>query len=245
MKLGFFDSGLGGLLMMESCKKVFPKYNYVFTGDIKNIPYGPRTSEEIFMYMEPYVLYLLNTVHCDYVCIACNTASVKGLPLFIKKYPQYVHRIIDIVEPTIHFLSNNYQENNILLVLATQGTVSSGVYTSIKNKIITQIPMPGLVNLIELNKKHEAIEMVKDAISYHNTSLVLLGCTHYIWLVRVLEKEFPHITFIGQNIILEKIFNNLEQIYENTEEGSSSYYVSGDHEGYTQRYSFPFKKLEL
>jgi len=247
MKFGFFDSGLGGLLMMQSCILQHPHNNYVYVGDTKNLPYGPRASVEIDYLMEPYLLYLIEEEKCDYVFIACNTASVRALPIFIKKYPHYKHHIIDIIIPTLEFLNNISPAE--ILVLATQGTVASKVYTQIKDTIVRQVAMPGLVDLIEQGRKVEAIIMVRDALSYYpSITSVLLGCTHYVWLKDDLKTCFPSISFISQDTLLKKVINKLSLRTKKQRDfifHKPRYYVSGSSIEYSKKYNFPFKKLPL
>lgn len=246
MKFGFFDSGLGGLLMMQLCKEKYPEHNYVYVGDTVNLPYGPRDANEIEGFMSPYICWLLEKAHCDYVIIACNTASVKALEIFYLKFPSYRNKVIGITNPTISYLEN-LDGNRSLLLLATQGTVASKLYDIHIN--IDQVAMPGLVDLIESGKKSEALKMVIDALRYYpDITEVFLGCTHYVWLQKNLQDMFPDISFIGQDIILQELIESLAKNNKTPDDfliQQPEYYVSGSSMEYSERYGIPFKKLLL
>ncbi len=242
MKLGFFDSGLGGLLMMESCKKKYPNHQYVYLGDTKNLPYGPRSSEDIESFMSPYICYLLEDQNCDYVFIACNTASVRALPLFKRKYSHYTNKVIGIVKPSCDFLKSTLRSADELLVLGTQGTVASNLYRVLPK--IQQVAMPGLVELIEENKKKEALVLVQDALTYYpNITHVLLGCTHYSWLKQDLKKYYPNIYFISQDIVLCNVLQNL--LKKESIQKTSHYFVSSSSQEYIQKYNKNFIQIIL
>jgi glutamate racemase len=239
MRLGFFDSGLGGLLVMESCRKAHPKHEYIYLGDTKNLPYGPRESKEVYNLMKPYLLYLLDLKKCDYVIVACNTASVRALGFFIAEFPQHESNLINITESTVDLLAKLKSQNQRTLVLATQGTVKSTVYQSSYD----QVAMPGLVELIEYNHRKEAIFMVDDVLSYYpNINNVLLGCTHYLFLQKTLQEKYPHINFIGQEVLLVELISPLAEtdIYSGPE-----YYLSADEDVYASRYKLPFQLINL
>jgi glutamate racemase len=79
MKIGIFDSGLGGLIVTRAIQKELPQYNYVYLGDTKRVPYGNRSHETVFKFTKEGVDYLLRKENCEIVIIACNTASARAL----------------------------------------------------------------------------------------------------------------------------------------------------------------------
>lgn len=233
MNIAFFDSGLGGFLMMNSIRKKITKHSYTYVGDTKNVPYGPRKPLEVLNYTEPILLSLMTTQ--DVVVVACNTACVKALPLFIQKYPQYKDRIINIAELTL----KKFQNTKIDSVLATLGTVKSGFYDEICAPS-RQIAMPGLVDVIEAQDMLAGLSSVDDVIAYsEDTKKILLGCTHYLWLKDSLLQKYPNIDWIGQDDIL------LEQIKLFAEDTAGvEYYVTGDHGAYSKLHNVNFRKYK-
>jgi glutamate racemase len=238
MKIGFFDSGLGGLLMMNSCRKTYPQYDYLYVGDTLHLPYGPKTTDDILSHMEPYLLWLFEEKKCDYICVACNTASVKALPLFLKKYPHYKIRFIDILQPTQDFLR---ETNKPYIILATEGTVASNCYNVSEN--IFQISMPGLVELIEDYKKDEAMIMVNKVLSnYPDILHVFLACTHYIFLKKEIEYLYPHKACIAQDIFIKNSINSIN--YHAEKKGQTEYFVSNHGHEYTKKYGNVFTHIQ-
>ena len=120
MKIGFFDSGLGGLLVMEVCRKILPGNSYVYLGDTLNLPYGPRETKDILRLATPAIDYLLEVKSCDLVVVACNTISVRALDEYRKLYPHHAEKVIGINQPTEMYLTKSSLDS--LLVLATSGS---------------------------------------------------------------------------------------------------------------------------
>ena len=79
MKIGIFDSGLGGLIVARAIQKAMPEYDYVYFGDTKRVPYGNRSHEAVYEYTKEGVEYLFRQENCGIVIIACNTASAEAL----------------------------------------------------------------------------------------------------------------------------------------------------------------------
>ena len=91
MKIGIFDSGLGGLFTMKGIAKAMPAYDYVYLGDTKRLPYGNRSADTIFEFLKDGVDFLFSK-ECLLVIVACNTASAEALrrvqrEYLPKKYP--------------------------------------------------------------------------------------------------------------------------------------------------------------
>lgn len=234
MKIGFFDSGLGGLLMMESCRENHPDHDYCYVGDTAHLPYGPRTGKEIAGLIEVYLLYLFREQSCDYVCIACNTASVRGLPFFLDKYPQYKNRLLDIVAPTQELLTTTRDS----LVLATTGTVKSKKYDAGD----AVVAMPGLVECIESHKINEAIAMVKQVVDqYSQTKVLVLACTHYKYLEDILSLEYPNIDIVSQ---AELIAEQISRLDTTKTPQDPCYFLTADVATYTSLYKKDFKILD-
>lgn len=237
MKIGFFDSGLGGLLMMRTLREKYKYDDFIYVGDTENLPYGPKDKFDILINMEPYLLWLFEEKECDYICIACNTASVKSFDLFIKKYPHYQDRFIDIVSPTIAYL----KAVDTALVLATTGTVLSGQYKV--HEGIKQIPMPGLVDLIEEFREEEALVMIDDILLYYpDIQYVMLGCTHYVFLKDRLSEKYPRKKFISQS---DFVLGRIHKVGTFEKKGSDEYFVSKESQLYSQKYNKIFSHIQL
>jgi len=86
MRIGIFDSGLGGLIIAKAIKKAMPEYDYVYLGDTKRVPYGNRSHETVFEFTKQAVDYLFRKENCAIVIVACNTASARALRRIQQEY---------------------------------------------------------------------------------------------------------------------------------------------------------------
>jgi len=199
-KIGFFDSGLGGLTILKAVTKKLPNYDYLFYGDTAHLPLGDKTEEKILVYTKEGVAELFKN-NCELVIIACNTASAETLRRlqdgFLKEnYPE--RRILGVVIPTVEALIMS--ESNAALLIATKRTVESGKYeTELKNRQTRDIKLysvatPSLVPLIENGQSDEALKSAIEAIETerhkHYFDTVILGCTHYTKLKEGLRAYF-------------------------------------------------------
>lgn len=188
MKIGVFDSGLGGLFILRALKKQLPEYDYIYLGDTQRVPYGNRSREAIYHFLEQAVDYLFKE-NCALIIIACNTASAEALRKIQQHYlPRHypTRRVLGVIIPTAEevLTVKNIQR---LGVLATQGTVNSGAYVREIKKLnpriqVFQSAAPLLVPLIENNgaKWSEPIlqEYLKPLLR-KRVQAIILGCTHY------------------------------------------------------------------
>ena len=86
MKIGIFDSGLGGLIIIKAIRRTMPEYDYIYLGDTKRVPYGNRSEETVFEFTKECVDYLFRKENCAIVIIACNTASARALRKIQQEY---------------------------------------------------------------------------------------------------------------------------------------------------------------
>ena len=200
MKIGFFDSGLGGLMILKAVAKALPGYDYEFYGDTANLPYGEKSEEEIFELTKKGIEHLFLR-ECALIIIACNTASAETLrrlqdEFLPEQYPD--RRILGVIIPTIEEVVREKYSNAILL--ATKRTVESKKYEKELQKLgsdvtLISIAMPELVPLIELGEIEaattSAISTIEQArVGEGERGVVILGCTHYCLLKNSLREHF-------------------------------------------------------
>lgn len=211
MKIGFFDSGLGGLIIMSAVTRALPQYDYVFLGDTLNVPYGNRSHEFIYEATQKAVAHLFEQ-DCALVIMACNTAAVTALrPLqqnwLMDHYPD--RRILGVVVPTLEAAIENNHTN--IGLLATSATVNSGVYEAELQKINPDIQIhskaaPLLVPLIENDGKKWVRPILEDYLApllKENVQSLILGCSHYPFLRKdiedILKEKSFETTIISQD----------------------------------------------
>lgn len=221
MKIGIFDSGIGGLIVTRAITEKLPNHDIIYLGDTLHCPYGGRSSEAVYHYTEKAVEYLFEQ-DCQLVVLACNTASACALrtlqqKYLVKNYPD--RRILGVVVPTIEeAVESGYKK---IGVLATARTVESGVFEQEIMKLdesiqISALAAPLLVPLIENNAAHLAkpiLEGYLDTLGADKLDALLLGCTHYPFLKPQMEEILPKsVKILSQDeFIPEKLANYLER----------------------------------
>ena len=127
MKIGVFDSGYGGLTILEKIRERLPGYDYIYLGDNARAPYGTRSFQVIYEYTLQAVRYL-QAQGCRLIILACNTASAKALRT-IQQHdidPDKL-RVLGVIRPTVEVVPSLTRNGHIGIV-ATPGTVSSESY---------------------------------------------------------------------------------------------------------------------
>lgn len=210
MKIGFFDSGLGGLVVLKAVARALPEYDYEFYGDTANVPYGDKSEEQIFELTKAGILHLFER-GCLLVIVACNTASSETLRRlqdgFLKnEFPH--HRVLGVIIPTVEELVTLGLKHALLV--ATTRTVNSGKYERELSKL-TNVPLitaratPELVPLIELGEAEAAFESLAATIrGAGEMDGLILGCTHYSVLKESLRVAFPTLCIISQDEIIPR-----------------------------------------
>jgi len=216
MKIGLFDSGLGGLLILKAVAKHLPEYDYEYYGDTKNLPYGDRIEEEIYTLTKAGVEHLFER-DCALVIIACNTASAETLRRLQDEFLPSQHpsrRILGVIIPVVEEVLES--ECRRVLMFATARTVSSGKYhlefgkrdeTDTK---IEAVATPELVPLIEAGKLDGAGAIAQALVEDRLIAGVpleglILGCTHYTLLSDKLKKAFQgKVKIFSQTEIIPK-----------------------------------------
>ena len=205
-KIGIFDSGYGGLTILEAIRRELPQYDYLYLGDNARAPYGTHSFDVIYRYTLQAVKYLFSQ-DCTLVILACNTASAKALrtiqqkdlpeinhKLQITNYKSPKHNVLGVIRPTVEAVPSITKTGHIG-ILATPATVSSESYVLELEKlsvspqgglIITQQACPLWVPLIE-NGEHlnpgadYFVDLYLRQILEKDPLIdtLILGCTHY------------------------------------------------------------------
>jgi len=198
MKIGFFDSGLGGLTILKAVAKELPDFDYVFYGDTTNLPYGNKTEREIYELTKTGMEYLFEA-GCGLVIVACNTASAETLRKLQTEFLPEQHidkKILGVIAPTIEML--DFDQKTKVALLATKRTVESDKYAlELKHKgngnvELKQISAIDLVPLIEIGDLDLATEQAIKLIEAEGgeCEVVVLGCTHYTEIKSQLRQHF-------------------------------------------------------
>jgi glutamate racemase len=207
MKIGIFDSGVGGLIVTRTIRKAMPAYDYVYLGDTKRVPYGNRSHAQVLKFTREGVQYLFNKENCVIIIIACNTASARALRQIQKEYidKKVLGVLIPAAEEAAKFKSVG--------ILGTVGTVKSGTFPKeikkLNNKVkILQNPAPLLVPMIEKGEYDEKV--LKNYLKpFKNIDALVLGCTHYpIFKKEIKKLILKSVKIISQDEIVPKKLKN-------------------------------------
>lgn len=189
MKLGIFDSGIGGEAVAAALQQTFPEAEIIVVNDKENVPYGTKPEQEIIRLTVAAIQPLLS-VSCDVIVIACNTATAVAIEHLRITYPD--QKFIGI-EPMIKTAAS-LTDTNVIAVCATPATLSSKRYDDLKrefanNATIIEPDCSDWAYLIENNQiNHSHIEsIVRDACD-KNADVIVLGCTHYHWIKETITK---------------------------------------------------------
>ncbi|SHF60749.1 glutamate racemase [Bacteroides luti] len=210
--IGVFDSGYGGLTILNQIRQVLPEYDYIYLGDNARTPYGTRSFEIVYEFTLQAVNKLFE-MGCHLVILACNTASAKALrSIQINDLPNIDpnRRVLGVIRPTVESIGSITQSKHVG-VLATSGTINSGSYPLEIHKLYPDIVVSGeacpmWVPLVE-NKEYDspgADYFVKKHIENlikKDTEIdtIILGCTHYPLLLTKINQFLPKgITVVSQ-----------------------------------------------
>ena len=208
MKIGVFDSGLGGLVMTKAFIEALPEYDYLYLGDTAHLPYGEKTSGRILKYTIDSLKYLINQ-NCKLIIIACNTATSICLRYIQQKFipscaPET--KVLGVVIPTVETALE--QNAGRVGVIATPATVKSHIYRTELEKIkpdirVEEIATPQLVPLIESNNFQYMDNIIDDYLSgFGKIDSLILGCTHYPLIKDYCRRRLPETRIISQDELM-------------------------------------------
>ncbi len=206
--IGIFDSGYGGLTILNHIRQHLPQYEYLYLGDNARAPYGTRSFDVIY----EYTLQAVNYLHqqgCNLIILACNTASAKALRSIQQRNinPDEL-RVLGVIRPTVEVIPQRTHTKHIG-VLATPGTVASESYVIELLKqdptlTVTQQACPMWVPLIESGEHlsdgaNYFVEKYLTELLTHDPLIdtIILGCTHYPLLQPKIEQ---YLTTTHRNI---------------------------------------------
>ncbi len=233
--IGLFDSGVGGTSIWKEIHQLLPYENTIYLADSKHAPYGIKSKEEIIELSFKNTEFLLEK-NCKLIVVACNTATTNAIKELRAKYSVPFIGIEPAIKPAA-----NHSKTNTIGILATKGTLNSELFhAKIQNytnvHIMEQIG-DGLVQLIESGKietpeMKTLLERYLNPMIEQNIDYLVLGCSHYPYLIPEIKKILPqNITIIDsgeavakqtksvleQNNLLNKATKSVQQFYSNSD----------------------------
>jgi glutamate racemase len=191
--IGMFDSGFGGLTVARALIDLMPHENLVYIGDTGRYPYGNKPADEVRGFAKELAWSLVREYGVKMIVVACNTAASVALDELVDELPVPV---IGVIEPGARALVR-VTHNNKVGVIGTVGTISSGAYVQAiratgTSVALTSAACPGFVEFVERDQTtgdevmvlaERLLAPVRDA----GVDSLLLGCTHYPYLSRVIS----------------------------------------------------------
>ncbi len=242
--IGIFDSGYGGLTILEEIRALLPEYDYIYLGDNARNPYGTRSFEVVYEYTLQCVKKLFE-MDCDLVILACNTASAKALRSIQQRdLPKLgsEKRVLGVIRPTVESI-NDVTNTKHIGIFGTEGTIQSESYPIEIHKLYPDIVVNGqacplwvpLIENNEFNSDGADYFVEKYCSSLINKDplidTVILGCTHYPLLMDKIKKYLPqNVSIIAQGPI---IANSLKDYLARHKDMDLNLSKSGSCEFYT------------
>lgn len=199
MKIGVFDSGIGGEAVANRLRQLLPNTQIVTANDRSHMPYGGRSAAEIFNLTNQAIQPLISA-GCGCIVLACNTATTNAIDSLRAAYPDLIFIGFEPMLKPAGCLT----KTNVVAVLATPATLKSRRYQELKQKWLNGIKViePDCsvwASEIENNRGDQIdLRPALLAITKHHSDVVVIACTHYTWIGQRLKDA------IGDNIkILE------------------------------------------
>ena len=251
--IGVFDSGYGGLTILDKIREVLPEYDYIYLGDNARAPYGTRSFEVVYEFTRQAVNKLFD-MGCHLVILACNTASAEALrSIQMNDLPQIdpARRVLGVIRPTVECVGE-ISKNQHIGVLATAGTIKSESYPLEIHKLFPEIQVSGTacpmwVSLVENNESQDEgadyfIRKYIDQLLSKDPQIdtVILGCTHFPILLPKIRQYIPdHISVIAQGeYVAESLKDYLKRHPEMdakcTKNGNCQFYTTEAEEKFSE-----------
>jgi glutamate racemase len=183
MKLGVFDSGIGGEAVAAALQVTFPTAEILTVNDKKHVPYGDKSAPDVIRLTNAAIQPLL-AAHCDVIVLACNTATALAIETLRHRYPQ--QKFIGI-EPMIKTAAA-LTKTGTIAVCATPATLGSARYHDLITRYgatleIIEPDCQTWAHMIEHNQlNHQLIAETIQTCCDRGADVIILGCTHYHWI---------------------------------------------------------------
>ena len=237
LPIGVFDSGVGGLTVLNKLNLVLPNENFIYFGDTAHVPYGNKSKATIEKYCLNIVKFL-NTQKVKLIIVACNTASSIALKKLQKntKTP-----ILNVIDPCIEAAVNK-TETNYIGVIGTKTTISSNAYVEKihainKNVKVYSKECPLFVPIIEESLSNHKIANLAVQLYLKKMpkeiDILILGCTHYPLLTKTIQNNISsNISILDSSIVVahsikDFLFKN-SLLSSFSFKGENNFYISDD-----------------
>jgi glutamate racemase len=188
MKVGVFDSGVGGLAVVNAIKKELPDLEIVYKDDKEHVPYGNRSVGEIYGFVKPIFQQFIDE-GCQVIVVACNTVTTNLISQLREDFPVPMVGMEPMVKPAA--VSS---KSRVIAVCATARTLASDRYKWLKDNYAKDVKVlePDCTNwatMIETNSiDRQKIEETINEVCNQGADQIVLGCTHYHWIDQMIDQ---------------------------------------------------------
>ncbi len=237
-RLGVFDSGLGGLTVLNEICKYNTGLDVVYFGDTARVPYGSRTVETITRYAEQDVRFLLSQ-GVEAILIACGTVSTNCLPALTKSFSL---PIVGVIDAGCQAALRSSRTKRIG-VIGTRATINSRAYEHRIRELCPDaqtwgVECPLFVPLIENGFAPDdpitelTVDRYLSQFKGAGVDTIIMGCTHYPFLAKTLQKHMPDVSFINVGKALSYGLKEQFDLPRTQTPNRVSYFVSDEDTGF-------------
>lgn len=192
LAVGIFDSGMGGISVLGEVIKELSNEKFIYYGDSFNQPYTDKTNEKLKKLCINICDFLIKK-GVKAIIVACNTATIAAIKVLREKYDIPILG----VEPAVK-LAADLDSDGRIIVMATPFTLRNKRFSELiskygKGKEIVKLPCPNIIKLVESGvidgeKTGNCIKICFEKVDINSVSSIVLGCTHFGFLVKVMKK---------------------------------------------------------
>jgi len=226
MKIGIFDSGVGGLTVLKAIRKHYPRVDIVYLGDTARVPYGTKSKDTVIRYSLECAEFLKEK-GIQLLVVACNTASSYALEVLRSKFD---FPVFGVIEPGVQEAIKK-TKNKKVGVIGTPATIKSEAYQKLLKRFGNEVvakACPLFVPLVE-----EGIlegEIARKVVEYYLSELkdsgidtLILGCTHYPLLKPVIKEFLGGVEVIDSS---EAVSRSLKDFIKDEGEGKTELFFT-------------------
>ena len=187
IKIGVFDSGVGGLSVVKAIQRALPGLKIVYKDDRSHVPYGTRDIEEVYGFIKPIFQEFI-AEGSQVIVVACNTVTTNLISRLRQDFPVPMVGMEPMVKPAAE-----QTKTGVIAVCATPRTLQSERYNWLKKEYAKDIKVlepdcSGWASMIESNNldREKVAEIIGDSIE-SGADEIVLGCTHYHWIEEIIK----------------------------------------------------------
>jgi len=188
VKIGVFDSGVGGLSVVKAIQKELPGFEVIYKDDKQHVPYGTRNIEEIYGFIKPIFQDFINE-GCGVIVVACNTVTTNLIGQLRREFPIPMVGMEPMVKPAAE-----RSKSKVIAVCATPRTLASKRYAWLKQEFAKGVKVlepdcSDWAMMIENNRveREKVAKTIEDVIT-QSADEIVLGCTHYHWIESLVKE---------------------------------------------------------